>query len=118
MDTKKVLTFISGAVIGLGLISLSTQGVKAAAVFSAPKLNSAEVEPTDPAIKSGSKVMITVQDTDQQSVAIYNKDAVKTDKMAKMGSSYTVKNVKNVNGKRIAQVSKDAWLNVDDLVQD
>ena len=53
-----------------------------------------------------------------QKVAVYNKNAEKTSKKVAMGSTYTVKDVKKVNKKKIVRINKSQWLNTKDVVKD
>ncbi|WP_369823631.1 hypothetical protein [Lactobacillus sp. HT06-2] len=61
--------------------------------------------------------MVVVKDTKKQTVAVYNKDAKKTNQTVKMGSEFTAKAVKKVNGKKIVKVSAKKWLNTKDVAK-
>lgn len=117
LNMKKVITVVSGLVIGLSLMGTTTE-VSQAASFSAPKLTQAEDMPTNPSIKKGDKVFVIVQDTKKQTVSVYNKNAKKTSKTVKMGTTWTAKATKKVNGKKLVRVNKSQWLNAKDLVKD
>ena len=65
---------ISSLVVGLSLVGVGS-GVAQATSFTAPKLGTAEVVPTD---QKGDKVFVVVKDTKNQKVAIYNQNAKKT----------------------------------------
>ena len=113
---KKLVKVVSGLVLAISFLGVGS--TVSAATFTAPKLGVAEVAPTDPAIKKGENIFVTVKDTKKQTVAVYNKDAKKTSKTVKMGSTFTAKDVKKVNGKKIVKVSSDKWLNTKDVVKD
>ena len=113
---KKLVKVVSGLVLAISFLGVGS--TVSAATFTAPKLGVAEVAPTDPAIKKGEKIFVTVKDTKKQTVAVYYKDAKKTSKTVKMGSTFTAKDVKKVNGKKIVKVSSDKWLNTKDVVKD
>ena len=68
---------ISSLVIGLSLVGV-VSGVAQATSFTAPKLGTAEVVPTDPSIKKGDKIFVVVKDTKNQKVAVYNQNTKKT----------------------------------------
>ena len=82
-------------VVGLSLVGVGS-GVAQATSFTAPKLGTAEVVPTDPSIKKGGKIFVVVKDTKNQKVAIYNQNAKKTGAKVTMGSTYTAKAVNNL----------------------
>ncbi|WP_218047853.1 hypothetical protein, partial [Lactobacillus intestinalis] len=82
---KKLVKVVSGLVLAVSFLGVGS--TVSAATFTAPKLGVAEVAPTDPAIKKGEKIFVTVKDTKKQTVAVYNKDAKKTSKTVKMGST-------------------------------
>lgn len=113
---KKLVKVVSGLVLAVSFLGVGS--TVSSATFTAPKLGVSEVAPTDPAIKKGEKIFVTVKDTKKQTVAVYNKDAKKTSKTVKMGSTFTAKDVKKVNGKKIVKVSSDKWLNTKDVVKD
>lgn len=117
LNMKKVITVVSGLVVGLSLMGTTTE-VSQAASFSAPKLGAVQDTPTNPSIKKGDKVFVIVQDTKKQSVSVYNKNAKKTSKTIKMGTTWTAKATKKVNGKKLVRVNKSEWLNSKDLVKD
>ncbi|WP_251717567.1 hypothetical protein [Lactobacillus agrestimuris] len=111
---KKLVKVVSSVVIALSFAGMGSQVVSAA---TAP-LATAQVAPTDPAIKKGQKIVVVVKDTKKQTVSVYNAKAEKTNKSVKMGSEYTAKAVKKVNGKKIVKVSNGKWLNTKDVTQD
>lgn len=113
---KKLVKVLASAVLFLGFAGASSQVVSAATTTAS--LGSAEVAPTNPAIKKGQKIMVIVKDTKKQTVSVYNSDAKKTNKSVKMGSEFTAKAVKKVNGKKIVKVSSNKWLNTKDVTQD
>lgn len=113
---KKLVKVVSSLVFAVSFLGVGS--TVSAAAFNAPKLGVAEVAPTDPAIKKGEKIFVTVKDTKKQTVAVYNKDAKKTSKTVKMGSTFTAKDVKKVNGKKIVKISSNKWLNTKDVVKD
>ncbi len=113
---KKLVKVVSGLVLAVSFLGVGS--TVSAATFNAPKLGVAEVAPTDSAIKKGEKIFVTVKDTKKQTVVVYNKDAKKTSKTVKMGSTFTAKDVKKVNGKKIVKVSSSKWLNTKDVVKD
>ena len=113
---KKLVKVVSSLVLAVSFLDVGS--TVSAATFNAPKLGVAEVAPTDPAIKKGEKIFVTVKDTKKQTVAVYNKDAKKTSKTVKMGSTFTAKDVKKVNGKKIVKISSNKWLNTKDVVKD
>ena len=116
MLSKKMIKVVSVVVASMGLMSVGAS-VSQAASFEAPKLGTAQVMPTDPSIKKGDKIFVTVKDTKNQKVAVYNKNAEKTSKKVAMGSTYTAKDVKKVNKKKIVRINKSQWLNTKDVVK-
>lgn len=62
--------------------------------------------------------MVIVKDTKKQTVSVYNENAKKTNGSVKMGSEFTAKAVKKVNGKKIVKVSSNKWLSAKDVTQD
>ncbi|GAA3632817.1 hypothetical protein GCM10022297_09710 [Lactobacillus hamsteri] len=112
---KKLVKVLASVVLFLGFAGVSSQVVSAATTAS---LGSAEIAPTDPAIKKGQKIMVIVKDTKKQTVSVYNANAKKTNKSVKMGSEFTAKAVKKVHGKKIVKISSSKWLNVKDVTQD
>ncbi|WP_242368065.1 SLAP domain-containing protein [Lactobacillus intestinalis] len=115
LNMKKVITIVSGLAMAMSLTS--TTAVQAAS-FQAPKLGVAETTPTNPAIKKGEKIFVVVQDTKKQTVNVYTKDAKKTSQTVKMGTTWTVKATKKVDGKKIVRINKSQWLNAQDIVKD
>lgn len=113
---KKLVKVASSLVVAVSFLGVGSQ-VQAAS-FTAPKLGVSEVAPTAPAIKKGEKIFVTVKDTKKQTVAVYNKNAKKTSKTVKMGSTFTAKAVKKTHGKKIVKVAKNEWLNTKDVVKD
>lgn len=97
---------ISSLVVGLSLVGVGS-GVAQATSFTAPKLGTAEVVPTDPSIKKGDKIFVVVKDTKNQKVAVYNQNAKKTGAKA----------VKKVDSKKIVKINKSQWLNIKDVVK-
>ena len=69
-------------------------------------------------IKKGEKIFVVVQDTKKQTVNVYTKDAKKTSQTVKMGTTWTVKATKEVDGKKIVRINKSQWLNAQDIVKD
>jgi hypothetical protein len=115
LESKKAIKIISSLVIGLSLGCVLTP-IAQATSFTAPKLGTATQAPTNPAIKKGDKIFV-VKDTKNQKVAVYNKNAEKTSKKVAMGSTYTAKDVKKVNKKKIVRINKSQWLNTKDVVK-
>lgn len=113
---KKFMKIVSSVVIGLSFVGAGSQ-VVSAATSNAP-LAPAEVAPTDPAVKKGQKIFVIVKDTKKQTVAVYDKNANKTKSSVKMGSTFTAKDVKTVNHKKIVKISNDKWLLEKDVTQD
>ena len=95
LESKKAIKIISSLVIGLSLGCVLTP-IAQATSFTAPKLGTATQAPTNPAIKN----------------------AEKTSKKVAMGSTYTAKDVKKVNKKKIVRINKSQWLNTKDVVKD
>ncbi len=114
---RKLVKVVSSLVIAASVLGMGAQVASADQSVSAPKLASAEVAPSDPAIKKGQKIMVIVKDTKDQKVAVYNSNAQKTSKTVKMGSTFTAKAVKKVGSKKIVKVSKSNWLNRKDVTQ-
>ncbi len=107
---------ISSLIIGLSIVGVGS-GVAQATLFTAPKLGTAEVVPTDPSIKKGDKIFVVVKDTKNQKVAVYNQNAKKNGAKVTMGSTYTAKAVKKVDSKKIVKINKSQWLNSKDVVK-
>ena len=103
-------------VVGLSLVGVGS-GVAQATSFTAPKLGTAEVVPTDPSIKKGDKIFVTIKDTKNQKVAVLNANGTKTAKTVSMGSTFTAKDVKKTNGKKLVKISGNQWLNTKDVVK-
>lgn len=114
---RKFVKIIASVIIGMSMVGVGAQVANADQSVSAPKLGSAEVTPTDPAIKKGQKIMVIVKDTKNQKVPVYDQNANKTNRTVKMGSTYTAKAVKNVGSKKIVKVTKKNWLNRKDVTQ-
>ena len=112
---KKLVKVLASVILFLGFAGVSSQVVSAATTAS---LGSAEIAPTNSAIKKGQKIMVIVKDTKKQTVSVYNASARKTNKSVKMGSEFTAKAVKKVNGKKIVKISSSKWLNAKDITQD
>lgn len=115
MNVKALVKVVASVSVAVSLFGAAGQTVNADQV--APKLGTAEVMPTDPAIKKGQKIMVVVKDTKKQTVAVYNGQAQKTGKSVKMGQKFTAKAVKKVNGKKIVKVTGNKWLNTKDVAQ-
>lgn len=96
---------ISSLVIGLSLVGV-VSGVAQATSFTAPKLGTAEVVPTDPSIKKGDKIFVVVKDTKNQKVAVYNQNTKKTGGKVTMGSTYTAKAVRRLIGRRLLRSTR------------
>lgn len=116
LESKNVLKVVSSLVIVLSLVGIGGNAAQATS-FTAPKLGVAEVKPTNPAIKKGDKIFVVIKDTKKQTVTVYNKNAKKTHKTVKMGSTFTAKAVKKVNKKKIVKINKTQWLNSKDVVK-
>ncbi|MGN1271649.1 MAG: hypothetical protein ACI4T3_00705 [Lactobacillus sp.] len=116
LELRRILNVVSSLVIGLGLVGVGS-GVVQATSFTAPKLGTAEVIPTNPSIKKGDKIFVVVKDTDNQKVNVYDSNAKKTSAKVSMGSTYTAKAVKKVNSKKIVRINKSQWLNSKDVVK-
>lgn len=114
---RKVIKVVTTIVLGASVLGIAAPVVNADSTVNAPKLNSAEVEPTNPAIKKGDSIMVIVKDTKNQRVAVYNKNAKKTKRTVKMGSEFTAKAVKKVRSRKIVQIRKNDWLNRKDVTQ-
>ena len=117
LDSKRLIKVVSVAVASMGLLSVSAS-VSEAASFTAPKLGMAEVAPTNPAIKKGDKIFVTVKDAKNQKVAVLNAKGQKTAKKVSIGSTFTAKDIKKTNGKKIVKINKTQWLNTKDVVKD
>ena len=117
MLSKKMVKVVSVVVASMGLMSVGAS-VSQAASFPAPKLGVAETMPTDPAIKKGDKIFVTVKDTKNQKVNVLNAQGHKTTQKVSMGSTYTAKDVKKADGKKIVKINKSQWLNIKDVVKD
>lgn len=113
---RKLVKVVSSLAIATSLFGGIGSVVSADTTY-APKLASAEVTPTSPVIKKGSKIMVIVKDTKNQKVTVYNNKAQKTKKTVKMGSKFTAKAVKKVHSRKIVQVKKNAWLNRNDVTK-
>lgn len=116
LESRKVLKVVSSLVIGLSLVGIGSNAAQATS-FTAPKLGVAEDVPTNPSIKKGDKIFVIVKDTKNQRVAVYTKNAKKTKKTVKMGSTFTAKAVKKVKHKKIVRINKKQWLNSKDVVK-
>ena len=114
--SKNLVKVVSIAVASMSLMGVGAS-VSQAASFPAPKLGVAEDVPTNPSIKKGDKIFVIVKDTKNQRVAVYTKNAKKTKKTVKMGSTFTAKAVKKVNHKKIVRINKKQWLNSKDVVK-
>ena len=117
LDTKKLVKIVSAAVASMSLLGVSAS-VTEAASFTAPKLGVAEAAPTNPAIKKGDKIFVTIKDTKNQKVAVLNANGTKTAKTVSMGSTFIAKDVKKTNGKKLVKISGNQWLNTKDVVKD
>ena len=117
LDSKKLVKVVLVAVASMSLLGVSAS-VTEAASFTAPKLGVAEVAPTNPAIKKGDKIFVTVKDTKNQKVNVLNAKGQKTSKKVTMGATFTAKDVKKANGKKIVKINKTQWLNTKDVVKD
>ncbi|TSO25735.1 hypothetical protein [Lactobacillus sp. LL6] len=116
MNVKGFVKVVSSVVVGMSLMGVASTAQ--AASFEAPKLGIAQEMPTNPSIQKGEKIFVTIKDTKKQTVAVYNKDAKKTSKTVKMGSTFTAKDVKKVHGKKIVKINKSQWLSTKDVVKD
>lgn len=114
---RKLVKVVSSLVLAASVLSMGAQAVQADQVVNGPKLATAEVAPSDPAIKKGQKIVVVVKDTKNQKVAVYNKNAKKTGKTVKMGSTFTAKATKKVGSTKLVKVSKSNWLNRKDVTQ-
>lgn len=117
MLSKKMIKVVSVVVASMGLMSVGAS-VSQAASFEAPKLGTAQVMPTNPSIKKGDKIFVTVKDTKNQKVNVLNAQGHKTTQKVSMGSTYTAKDVKKADGKKIVKINKSQWLNIKDVVKD
>ena len=114
LDTKKLVKIVSVAVASMSLLGVSASVTEAASF----KLGVAEVAPTNPAIKKGDKIFVTIKDTKNQKVAVLNANGTKTAKTVSMGSTFIAKDVKKTNGKKLVKISGNQWLNTKDVVKD
>lgn len=114
---RNITRIFASIIMGMSVIGVGAQVANADESVSAPKLGSAEVSPTNPAIKKGEKIMVIVKDTKNQKVAVYDRNANKTNRTVKMGSTFTAKAVKKVGAKKIVRVTKSNWLNRKDVTQ-
>ena len=117
LESKKAIKIISSLVIGLSLGCVLTP-IAQATSFTAPKLGTATQAPTNPAIKKGDKIFVVIKDTKNQKVNVLNAQGHKTTQKVSMGSTYTAKDVKKADGKKIVKINKSQWLNVKDVVKD
>lgn len=117
LNAKKLAKVVSVAVASMSLLGVSAS-VTEAASFTAPKLGVAEVAPTNPAIKKGDKIFVTVKDTKNQKVAVLNANGGKLAKTVSMGLTFTAKDVKKTNGKKLIKISDNQWLDTKDAVKD
>ena len=115
--SKNLVKVVSIAVASMSLMGVGAS-VSQAASFPAPKLGVAETMPTDPAIKKGDKIFVTVKDTKNQKVNVLDAQGHKTSQKVSMDSTYTVKDVKKAAGKKIVKINKSQWLNTKDVVKD
>ena len=67
--SKNLVKVVSIAVASMSLMGVGAS-VSQAASFTVPKLGVAETMPTDPAIKKGDKIFVTVKDTKNQKVNV------------------------------------------------
>lgn len=116
MLSQKVIKVVSVAVASMGLLSIGSS-ISEAASFEAPKLGVAEITPTSSTIKKGNKIFVIIKDTENQKVAVLNSNGAKTSKKVTMGSTYTAKATKKVNGKKIVKIAKNQWLNTKDVTK-
>lgn len=100
LNAKKLAKVVSVAVASMSLLGVSAS-VTEAASFTAPKLGVAEVAPTNPAIKKGDKIFVTVKDTKNQKVAVLNANGGKPAKTVSMGSTFTAKDVKKTTARSL-----------------
>lgn len=112
---KKFIKLFASIVLVLSLTGVSSQVV--CATTATASLSSAEDVPSNPTIKRGQKVIVTIKDTKKQIVSVYNQNGRKTGKSIKMGSKFTVKAVKRIKGKKLIKVSSTKWLNANDVTQ-
>lgn len=118
-DIEQVAQTMAGKVQAVYVPTDNTvASVTEAASFTAPKLGVAEVAPTNPAIKKGDKIFVTVKDTKNQKVAVLNANDGKLAKTVSMGSTFTAKDVKKTNGKKLVKISGNQWLDTKDVVKD
>ena len=117
IDAKTLVKIVSVSVASMSLLGVSVS-VTEAASFTAPKLGVAEVVPTNPAIKKGDKIFVTIKDTKNQKIAVLNANGTQSAKSVSMGSTFTAKDVKKTNGKKLVKISSNQWLNTKDVVKD
>ena len=117
LESRKVLKVVSSLVIGLSLVGIGSNAAQATS-FTAPKLGTATQAPTNPAIKKGDKIFVVIKDTKNQKVNVLNAQGHKTTQKVSMGSTYTAKDVKKADGKKIVKINKSQWLNIKDVVKD
>ncbi len=117
LNAKKLAKVVSVAVASMSLLGVSAS-VTEAASFTAPKLGVAEVAPTNPATKKDDKIFVTVKDTKNQKVAVLNANGGKLAKTVSMGLTFTAKDVKKTNGKKLIKISDNQWLDTKDAVKD
>lgn len=117
LESNKLVKVVSVAIASMSLLGVSAS-ITQAASFNAPKLGVSEVMSSNPAIKKGDKIFVTVKDTKNQTVNTLNSKGQKTSKKVSMGSTYTAKDVKKVSGKKIVKINSSQWLNTKDVVKD
>lgn len=116
MEVKSLVKVVSGLTIAMSLVGVGAN-VANADFTPAPKLASAEIAHTNPAVKKGERVIVTVKENGKN-VTVLDSNANKTSQTVKTGSTFIVKAVKKVNGKSIVKVNKSQWLNTKDIVKD
>ena len=116
LKVRKIFTLFTGLILGFGMLVASDTSVCADA-FNAPKLGIAEDAPTNPAIKKGDKIFVVIKDTKNKTVAVYTPNGDKTGATVAMGSTYTNLAVKTVKNKKLVQINKQQWLNINDVVK-
>lgn len=118
-DIEQVAQTMAGKVQAVYVPTDNTvASVTEAASFTAPKLGVAEVAPTNPATKKDDKIFVTVKDTKNQKVAVLNANGGKLAKTVSMGLTFTAKDVKKTNGKKLIKISDNQWLDTKDAVKD
>ncbi len=100
LDAKKLVKIVSVTVASMSLLGVSAS-VTEAASFTAPKLGVAEVAPTNPAIKKGDKIFVTIKDTKNQKVAVLNANGKKTAKTVSMVQLSPLKMLRRLMVKRL-----------------